>query len=262
MAQPCFASIANNSPTLTTASVTTPLHHQTAAKDASLYTTELLESILKFLDVKTLLLAQGVSRQFRDVITDSLPLQQKLFLAPATLEEALSTADGEDDDLHNWLGPDQTQHVSVEVSASDSLGYKPFYMTNSALLEIADPEHRTMSPPPDKWTTYLTSDQLLQDQTQSFLGMYLSHPMSAYIRFELCIGTLTGASIMIPFSIRGWDEDGPRTFGKLLKAVEQKVETDLTDTLRSLGGIVWQRSRISTSSKKVKLHEARARMTG
>jgi len=43
-------------------------------------TTELLESVLNFLPYKTLFVSQRVSRQFRDVITNSVRLQQQMGL--------------------------------------------------------------------------------------------------------------------------------------------------------------------------------------
>lgn len=47
-----------------------------------LYTSELLGAILLELDLRDLLLAQIVSRRWRDAITKSPTIQQKLFLAP------------------------------------------------------------------------------------------------------------------------------------------------------------------------------------
>lgn len=65
--------------------------------------TQLLESILtKVDDMKALLLAQRVSRQFKNVTSDSPRLQKKLFMLPvSTFEEALDLgmiriAEGED----------------------------------------------------------------------------------------------------------------------------------------------------------------------
>src|SRR5207253_420563 len=45
---------------------------------------ELLEAILFRLPIRDLLLAQRVSRQWRDIISNSLSLQQALFFRPAT----------------------------------------------------------------------------------------------------------------------------------------------------------------------------------
>ncbi|KAK5725308.1 hypothetical protein LTR17_013071 [Elasticomyces elasticus] len=50
---------------------------------------ELLEAILVRTDAKTLLLSQRVAPYWRDVIRGSISLQKKLFLRPASLEEAL-----------------------------------------------------------------------------------------------------------------------------------------------------------------------------
>ncbi|KAK3641447.1 hypothetical protein LTR56_011260 [Elasticomyces elasticus] len=69
----------------------------TPAADAALAITELLESILVRVDAKTLLLSQRVSRNWGAVIEGSNTLQQKLFLQPATLDEAVNIS-AEDDD--------------------------------------------------------------------------------------------------------------------------------------------------------------------
>lgn len=67
-----------------------------AAGAAVFDTTELLEMILVEVGMKTLLLARRVTRKWRDVIQQSDKLQKKLFLKPATLEEALALITGED----------------------------------------------------------------------------------------------------------------------------------------------------------------------
>ncbi|KAK5732905.1 hypothetical protein LTR17_010178 [Elasticomyces elasticus] len=68
----------------------------TPAADTALAIAELLESILVRVDAKTLLLSQRVSRSWSAVIEGSLVLQQKLFLRPATLDEATNLS-AEDD---------------------------------------------------------------------------------------------------------------------------------------------------------------------
>lgn len=52
-----------------------------------LETTELLENIMRFLDMKTLLLSQRVDKRWRTTIKDSIMLQKKLFMRPAALED-------------------------------------------------------------------------------------------------------------------------------------------------------------------------------
>ncbi|KAK4956877.1 hypothetical protein LTR10_006406 [Elasticomyces elasticus] len=53
-----------------------------ASTNAVLLTTELLEDILHHLPMKELLLAQRVSRKWRDLIRQSIVLQQQLFMRP------------------------------------------------------------------------------------------------------------------------------------------------------------------------------------
>ncbi|KAK3641446.1 hypothetical protein LTR56_011259 [Elasticomyces elasticus] len=53
---------------------------------------ELFDGILKYVDMKTLLLSQRVSRSWKTSIFSSSLMQQKLFLKPANLEDALILA--------------------------------------------------------------------------------------------------------------------------------------------------------------------------
>ncbi|TKA24077.1 hypothetical protein B0A54_17863 [Friedmanniomyces endolithicus] len=68
-----------------------------AAVDAMFNTFELLESALIDVGAKTLLLPQRVCRQWSAVINSSHVLQQKLFMRPATLAEALYLVGGLDE---------------------------------------------------------------------------------------------------------------------------------------------------------------------
>lgn len=56
-----------------------------AARNAVLHTTELLENILYFLPMKDLLFAQRVCTKWRELIHRSIPLQEALFLRPREL---------------------------------------------------------------------------------------------------------------------------------------------------------------------------------
>ena len=60
-------------------------------------TTELLEYILIHLDMKTLLLAQRVNRQFQSTINRNAKLQKKLFFVHASTKEAVELCG----DTHN-----------------------------------------------------------------------------------------------------------------------------------------------------------------
>ncbi|KAI7158462.1 hypothetical protein KC349_g4833 [Hortaea werneckii] len=56
-----------------------------AARNAVLHTTELLENILYFLPMKDLLFAQRVCMKWRELIRRSIPLQEALFFRPKEL---------------------------------------------------------------------------------------------------------------------------------------------------------------------------------
>ncbi|KAK5718484.1 hypothetical protein LTR15_008214 [Elasticomyces elasticus] len=74
---------------------TAPMEQTASAATRVLGIPELLEAILIGTDAKTLLLAQRVAPQWRDLIRRSHPLQKKLFLRPSSLEEALRLAGDE-----------------------------------------------------------------------------------------------------------------------------------------------------------------------
>lgn len=61
----------------------------TSSKDRTFGITEIHEAILINLDMKTLLLAQRVSRDWQKLIDTSPSLQKKLFMQPATAQEAI-----------------------------------------------------------------------------------------------------------------------------------------------------------------------------
>ncbi|KAK5723108.1 hypothetical protein LTR17_013978 [Elasticomyces elasticus] len=73
----------------------TTRHAAAAPINAVLLTTELLEDILHNLPMKDLLLAQRVSRKWRDLICQSIILQQQLFLRPREAAFAWKWIDGE-----------------------------------------------------------------------------------------------------------------------------------------------------------------------
>ncbi|KAK5125856.1 hypothetical protein LTR85_012132 [Meristemomyces frigidus] len=60
--------------------ITTRSMSRTSVSNAVFLTTELLENILRFLPARTLLQALRVCRKWRDVITQSPPIQETLFL--------------------------------------------------------------------------------------------------------------------------------------------------------------------------------------
>ena len=75
----------------------TPAYKDTAGT-AIVGTTEILEMILVLLDMKTLLLAQRVSKKFMAVIKQNSQLQKRLFFLPASLEEAFELCATENED--------------------------------------------------------------------------------------------------------------------------------------------------------------------
>ncbi|KAI7533728.1 hypothetical protein KC331_g12918 [Hortaea werneckii] len=68
-----------------TSSMITRSQTLSAARNAVLHTTELLENILYFLPMKDLLFAQRVCMKWRELIRKSIPLQEALFFRPKEL---------------------------------------------------------------------------------------------------------------------------------------------------------------------------------
>ncbi|KAK5697849.1 hypothetical protein LTR97_006807 [Elasticomyces elasticus] len=94
-------------PNLSAARRATRLTTKHSAFNAVLLTTELLEHILSQLPMKDLLLAQRVSRKWRDVIAQSKELQQQLFMLPIEAElvwDRSFTEDGEWSELTRFRG--------------------------------------------------------------------------------------------------------------------------------------------------------------
>lgn len=82
--------VADNTPTMISAVFATP-EAPIPAVLAVLEVNELLEAILLGLDMKTLLLAHRVSRNWRANIGESKPLQKKLFFLPAREGDSCSS---------------------------------------------------------------------------------------------------------------------------------------------------------------------------
>ncbi|KAK5705727.1 hypothetical protein LTR17_021415 [Elasticomyces elasticus] len=86
---------------------TTRLTTKHSVFNAVLLTTELLEPILSQLPMKDLLLAQRVSRKWRDVIAQSKEMQQQLFMLPREAEfvwDRSFTEDGDWSELTRFRG--------------------------------------------------------------------------------------------------------------------------------------------------------------
>ena len=69
------------------------------ATTATLETGELLEMILKALEIRTLLLAQRVCRAWRQIISANSDLQKKLYLKPASYDEMIVLGISASDDV-------------------------------------------------------------------------------------------------------------------------------------------------------------------
>lgn len=247
----------------------------TPASQACLNTTELLENILRFVDFNTLLLAQRVSHHFMDVITGSLPLQRKLFLAPATFQEALSTADGEDDTMMNWCAKYQKKwQGGPDLERPD---FTHCYMVNPLLLNI-----RAVEAPgvrlfewmtEQKWQDYFTKSKLPLNNSQSFLHMYLAHPMPETVLFEISVGTSGTPRIRSGdyVQVAGTDTNGPLNFGKLIANVgkawqeqeRQRIEFNMSTMVmytRDPRPINWGESEIMLDVQYFRLSEMRRQL--
>ncbi|KAK5718422.1 hypothetical protein LTR15_008149 [Elasticomyces elasticus] len=129
----------------------------TPAADAALAVTELLESILVRVDAKTLLLSQRVCRKWRDVVEGSHILQQKLFIQPATLDEAtnLSAEDNDkalvvmqdDEDTRFMAAPEHSMTFDMLPESSGLLN--PLFFNGNAGCRVPAQSRENVVP---SWT--------------------------------------------------------------------------------------------------------------
>ncbi|KAK4494364.1 hypothetical protein PRZ48_014662 [Zasmidium cellare] len=83
-----------------------------------IHTTEILEKVLLELDTKTLLLSQRVCKTFKEIVDDSMYLQEALFFRQAPASRAAKYGEGGVNPLLTW--PWQRE-----------LGLKPIYNTST-----------------------------------------------------------------------------------------------------------------------------------
>lgn len=152
-----------------------------SASDACLNTTELLEHILS-VDMTTVPLAQRVSRKFKAAIDGSLLLQRKLFFVPATFEQALAVADGEDEGVYNWAVPFRKLPGILVRDGESPLDYKRPLMFNPALSTFLDQKG---IPKKVAWNTLCLPSKLPLDESQSLSRMYLAHPLPKSLVFKV-----------------------------------------------------------------------------
>lgn len=162
---------------------------------------------------RTLLRAQCVSTQFRDVIRDSPLLQRKLFFAPATFEQALDTLDGDRERYRNNL---------AERGLLDPI--QPFVVNPGLWHWLKGKRHiffwdagRT-----GQYESFPISCTFF-DKSQSYCQMYLAHPMPKIVYIEV-MGTEReddGGVEYFRFEAEGNDAQGPRTLEKLIECVKK-----------------------------------------
>lgn len=205
--------------------------HPTFAAQACFNTTELLEMIMGFLDVKTLLLSQRVSPQFKAVIEGSQLLQPKLFFAPATLDQVLATGDVEKicacrDYPSSPRQPQSALNGILDVSAAINPAFfnkfrPPKGLPAGAVCDLAATQ---------TWfQRHVTPWRLPFDQS-SCSRMYMAHPMPGRLRVSINRGE-------IDLWLRGYDADGPRTFGRLVEVVERDLKKKHVLRLLASGGV-------------------------
>lgn len=198
--------------------------------DACLSTTELLERILKFVDNKTLLSAQRVSRRFQAVIKGSLPLQRKLFLAPATWTQMLNTADGEEEDLLNWRIPYHDRPINPLFPNVKRPDLERSYMVNPLLSKTF--RYGSDRKWGNVWTRYLGADGPWADKIESVFQMCVYQPMPEVVEFEVAMedpdNVLPLAARWPPLRVKvpGFDAKGPRAFGRLLDEAMQLADEE------------------------------------
>jgi hypothetical protein len=127
---------------------------------------ELLDTILQYVDIKTLLFAQHVSRYWRTTITTSPNLQQTLFLRPKPQIKPSYICDWQGDDLHYFGCP--KPHLSHEHEPTSRETFTPITINPLLANEIY----------------YQSLSSLPQRRGQRFvlppLGTFLRHPSGSW----------------------------------------------------------------------------------
>lgn len=109
------------------------------AATAVLETTEMLENIMRFLDMKTLLLSQRVDKRWQATIKGSIMLQKKLFMLPATLGDVFELEMmGSRQDSQSLVLPD-TRRKAVTSNYSSR-----YSVVNPLLFDSSKNENRPM----------------------------------------------------------------------------------------------------------------------
>ncbi|KAK4956876.1 hypothetical protein LTR10_006405 [Elasticomyces elasticus] len=130
---------------ISSARPTTRLTTKHSAFNAVFLTTELLENILGQLPMKDLLLAQRVSRKWRDVIVQSKGMQQQLFMLPIEAEYVWDLSIAEDSDwfeITRSTGDKNVRHLQRYLHTFNSGNTNELLVTsegNQCLWEKASP---------------------------------------------------------------------------------------------------------------------------
>ncbi|KAK4902810.1 hypothetical protein LTR27_000749 [Elasticomyces elasticus] len=208
-----------------------------AAMAAVIGTTELLEAILQYLPIHSLLDANLVSWRWKNVVgtlcsTNTL-IRKRLFLEPATLEEIvqLDKLECQDDSSRP-----RYQYVHQSLATIQDYRYPPAVVAvNPYLLRLAEDHHSEM---------WLTTPVRSGD-------MFLTQPPSA----EHTWGLVCGEPIpdaqpaarqgeegeRIWFRPRGW-EDAPEDAGRVRYLMDQLEERGMEQTFGT--GVDWSSARI------------------
>lgn len=160
------------------------------AATAVLETTEMLEHIMRFLDMKTLLLSQRVDRRWKATIKGSIMLQKKLFMRPATLEDVLELAvieSRQEDELlvlrDHW-----------RTAATDK-GSSWYSVVNPLLFDSVDVGRGQIFKHSPKWTAVDGSWRNMQIGQPPFSGFHFTNNKMGFRQkqFAMTMGQLQDA---------------------------------------------------------------------
>lgn len=249
------------SPSASLAAATGAALASTSAVEACLNTTELLENILKFVDVKSLVLAQAVSRQFKDVVVGSLALQRKLFLIPSTFEQALDTADGEKEGMQNWFAPDG-KPKACRWNDDKQLGFDRLFMVNPALLYLLDKADGKTTSSHQIWMEHFSPANEPTNPNDSLHRMFLFHPMPERVRFYCTLRSDNYEYEQACIDVPAFHGNRPRTFGKLIEAVEPMAQEGLGTDWLGDPFLLRDSAIVLPHTKSYKLSEMRKKIAG
>jgi hypothetical protein len=206
---------------------------------------ELLDAILQYIDIKTLLLAQRVSHTWQNTITASPQLQEALFYRPKPSETPLFTCSWKGRQLHRFgpakdspkINPKSTSRtttqtftpIKINAFLAQSIYYQPLdnHSTQGRGQRINLPSLGTfLRCPTGSWRSMLLTQPPVPSILVTSTKTYTGNPEVEYDEFE---SSREGD---------GWDWDWDCTMGDLVDRMLDVAREDEASAARRLWSVL------------------------